>query len=134
MAPCKRHMTPFAMRTKRKTKHRYIKLVEFRRRSFIHSFIHSFMPFLYRLLKSRPTIFRSAPDKARILCRSSTPKHHRQLRVKDLTKVPAWRLERDSNPRPCGRKASTLPPMRHHVPHLRSISALILKFLNLCVR
>ena len=57
------------------------------------------------------------PTQHRILCRSSTPKHHRQLRVrvKDLPKVPTRRLERDSNPRPSGRKASTLP-MRHHVP------------------
>src|SRR6218665_1356774 len=38
-------------------------------------------------------------------------------RVKDLHKVITWRLERDSNPRPSGRKASTLP-MRHHVPHV----------------
>src|SRR6218665_1890020 len=34
---------------------------------------------------------------------------------KDLPKVPTWQLERDSNPRPSGRKASTLP-RRHHVP------------------
>src|SRR6218665_3860549 len=34
-------------------------------------------------------------------------------KVKNLPKVPTWRLERDSNPRPSGRKASTLP-MRHH--------------------
>jgi len=27
--------------------------------------------------------------------RSFTSKHHRQLRVKDLSKVPMWRLERD---------------------------------------
>ena len=27
-----------------------------------------------------------------------------------------WRLERDPNARPSGRKASTLP-MRHHAPH-----------------
>src|SRR6218665_3814474 len=52
---------------------------------------------------------------ARILCRSFTPKRHRQLRVKVLPKVPTWRLERDSNPRPFGRKASTIP-MSHHVP------------------
>ena len=60
--------------------------------------------------------YRSALDTARILCRSFTPKRHRQLRAKDLPKVPTWRLEPDSNPRPVGRKASNLP-MRHHAPH-----------------
>ena len=61
-------------------------------------------------------VLRSGPDTAGTLCRSFTPKRHRQLRVKDLPKVPTWRLERDYNSRPSGRKASTLP-MRHHVPH-----------------
>ena len=56
---------------------------------------------------------RGAPDTARILSRSFTPKEHRQLRVKDLPKI--RRLERDSNLRPFGRKAPNLP-MRHH-PH-----------------
>ena len=53
-----------------------------------------------------------------------TPKHYRQLRVEDLPKFPTWRLERDSNPRPSGRKASTLP-MRHHanrISECRSIN------------
>ena len=40
---------------------------------------------------------------------------YKQLQVKDLPKVPTWRLERDSNPRRSSRKASTLP-MRHHAP------------------
>ena len=48
---------------------------------------------------SSPLLLRDAPDTARILCRSFTPKRHRQLRVKDLPKVFTWRLERDSNPR-----------------------------------
>src|SRR6218665_537297 len=39
--------------------------------------IHSFRPFLLRLLS--PLLLRSAPDTARILCRSFTPMHHRQL-------------------------------------------------------
>ena len=43
------------------------------------------------------------------------PKRHRQLWVKDLPKVPTCRLERESNPWPFGRKASTLP-MRHTCP------------------
>src|SRR6218665_330070 len=33
---------------------------------------------------SSPLLLRRAPDTARILCRSFTPKRHRQLRVKDL--------------------------------------------------
>src|SRR6218665_794279 len=60
-------------------------------------------------------LLRKAPDIAQILCRSFTPKRHRQLRVKDLPKVLTWRIEWDSNPRPYGRKALTLP-MRHHIP------------------
>ena len=80
--------------------------------SFIHSFIHRGH---FYSASSSPLLLRSALDTGRILCRSFTPKRHRQLWVKDLPKVPTWRLERDSNPRPSGRKASTLP-MRHHVP------------------
>src|SRR6218665_3830618 len=57
-------------------------------------------------------LLRGAPDTAWILCRSFMPKRHRQLQVKDLSKVPTWRLERDSNPRPLGRKATNLL-MRH---------------------
>src|SRR6218665_1609206 len=44
-----------------------------------------------------------------------TRKRHWKLRVKDLPKVPTWRIERVSNPRSFGRKASTLPK-RHHAP------------------
>ena len=51
-----------------------------------------------------------------LLCRNC----HRQLCVKDLTKVPTWRLERESKPRPFERKASTLR-MRHHASHHDSI-------------
>ena len=39
--------------------------------------------------------------------------------VKDLPKAPTLWLERESNPWPFGRKAST-PPMRHHDPHIVS--------------
>ena len=48
-------------------------------------------------------------------CRSFMQKHHGQLRVKDLPKVLTWRLERDSNPRSSGWKATNLP-MSHHTP------------------
>src|SRR6218665_4198193 len=50
------------------------------------------------------------------------PKRYRQLQVKDFPEVPTWRLERDSNPRPSGRTASS-QPMRHHVLSYYSISA-----------
>src|SRR6218665_393415 len=79
---------------------------------FTHSFIHSGH---FYSASSSPLLLRSAPDTAWILCRSFTLQHHRQLRVKDLPKVPMWRLERDSKTRPSSRKASTLP-MRHHIP------------------
>src|SRR6218665_377668 len=81
---------------------------------FIYSFIHSGH---FCSGSSSPLLLRSAPDTARILCQNFTPKHHRQLRVKDLLKAPTWRLERDSNPRPFGQKSST-QPMRCHVPRL----------------
>ena len=40
-------------------------------------------------------------------------KLHRQMRVPDLPKVTKWWLERDSNPRPFGRKAPNLPMSYH---------------------
>src|SRR6218665_1547944 len=82
--------------------------------SFIHSFIHS--AYFYSA-SSSPLLLRGDPDTARILRRSFTPKRHRQLRVKDLSHVTKWRLERDSNPRPFRPKASNLP-MSHHVSHV----------------
>src|SRR6218665_2278183 len=53
----------------------------------------------------------------------NTPKRYRQLRVKDLPKVPTWRLKWDSNLRLSRCKAPNLP-LRHHalcVNHQRSI-------------
>jgi len=41
------------------------------------------------------------------------PKRYRQLQVKDLRKVPTWRLEWDSNLRPFGHKTLNLPPSQH---------------------
>src|SRR6218665_26733 len=76
--------------------------------SFIHSG-HFYSAF------SSPLLLRSAPNTARILCRRFTLKRHRQLRVKDLPKVPAWWLEWDSNLRPSKRKAANLP-LNHHNP------------------
>src|SRR6218665_363671 len=62
--------------------------------------IHSFIQDIVYGASSSPLLLRGAPDPARILCQSFTTKRHRQLQVKDLLKVPTWRLERDSNPRP----------------------------------
>src|SRR6218665_2282167 len=80
----------------------------------IHSLIYSLILFIERLFKSttRPNQRRSRQSTD--LHRSFTPKRHKKLRVKDLPKVPAWRLERDSNPRPFGRKATNLP-MSHDI-------------------
>src|SRR6218665_396495 len=102
-------------------------------RNMFHSFIHSFnhSGYFYSAYSS-PLLLRGAPDTARILCRYSTPKRHRQLRVKDLPKVLAWRLERETNPRPFGRKASTLP-MRHHVPRMQCILRVYNRF-SVCLR
>src|SRR6218665_322059 len=77
-----------------------------------HSFIHS--GYFYSAF-SIPLLRRGAPDKARIPFRSFTPKCHRQLQVKDLSKVPMWQLGRDSSPRLFGRKAMNLP-MSYHAP------------------
>src|SRR6218665_500372 len=54
---------------------------------------------------SSPLLLRGAPDYSTDW--SFTEFHaeeHRQLQVKDLFKVPTWRLERESNPRPSGLK------------------------------
>src|SRR6218665_2044411 len=78
---------------------------------FIHSFIHSGYFFS---ASSSTLLLRGPPDTARILCRSFTPKSHRQLQVKDL---PSWRLGRDWNQRPFGRKVLNLP-MSHHAQQI----------------
>src|SRR6218665_1977409 len=52
--------------------------------SFIHSFIHSGY---YYSPSSSPLLLRGAPDTAQILCRSFTPKRHRQLRAKEGLKL-----------------------------------------------
>src|SRR6218665_2547817 len=44
--------------------------------SFIYSFIHS--DYFYGA-SSSPLLLRSAPDRARILCRNFTPKRHKQM-------------------------------------------------------
>ena|SRR6218665_1143770 len=61
-------------------------------------FIHSGY---FNSASSSPLLGRQSTD--------TVSEFHRQLRVKDLPKVPTWRLERDSNPRPLERNASNLP-------------------------
>jgi len=62
-------------------------------KTILNSFIHSC--YFYGA-SSSPLLLRGAPDTARILCRSFTPKRHRQLRVKDLPNVPTWWMSRIS--------------------------------------
>ena len=98
--------------------------------------IHSFRPFHsdhFYSASSSPLLFRNAPDTARILCRSFSPKRQRQLWVKDLPKVPAWRLELGSNPRPSGWKLST-QPMRHHVPADKTHSGFTKRWIHRTVK
>src|SRR6218665_3139778 len=62
-------------------------------RSIIHSFIYS-------------GHFYSAPSSPLLLSTDTVSEFHaeahRQVQVQDLPKVPTWRLERESNPRPSG--------------------------------
>ena len=74
-----------------------------------HAHIHS--SYFYSASSSPPLLLRGAPnysiDTVLELTRQSAM--YRQLRVKDLPKVPTWRLEWDSNLRPSGYKAPHLP-------------------------
>src|SRR6218665_1269437 len=54
-----------------------------------YSFIYS--GYFYSA-SSSPLLLRGAPHTAWIPHRSFTPKRHRQLRVKDLPKIPTWQL------------------------------------------
>src|SRR6218665_3552702 len=66
---------------------------------FIHSFIHSGH---FYSAPSSPLLLRGAPDYSTDTVSEFHAEAHRQLQVKDLPKVPTWRLERESNPRPSG--------------------------------
>jgi len=94
-------------------KHKYIDMQTYKE-ICKHKFIHS--DYFYSA-SSSPQLLRGAPNTARILCWNFTPKRHRQLWVKDLPKVPTWRLEWESNPWPFRRKASTLPK-HYHAPSI----------------
>src|SRR6218665_2669604 len=81
---------------------------------FIHSFIHS--GYFYSIAPFQTHYYYTTQRRSRQSTDTVSEFHakrHGQLRVKDFPKVPTFRLERNSNPRPSGRKASTLP-MRHH--------------------
>ena len=81
----------------------------------VNSFIHSFHSFIQAIsIAPLQVHYYSEVLRTQHRCwvRVNTPKRKRQLRVKDLPKVPTWRLERDSNSWPFGRKAPNLP-MRH---------------------
>src|SRR6218665_1441166 len=51
---------------------------------------------------SSPLLLRGASDYSTYTVSEFHAEAHRQLQVKDLPKVPTWRLELESNPRPSG--------------------------------
>src|SRR6218665_4208068 len=65
------------------------------------AFIHSFNQAISIIsASSSPLQLRGASDAAWILCRSFTPRRHRQLQAKDLPKVPMWWVGVDSTNEP----------------------------------
>src|SRR6218665_2316616 len=72
---------------------------KFKEFKFIHSFIHSGH---FYSAHSSPLLLRGAPDYSTDTVSEFHAEAHRQLQVKDLPKVPTWRLEREWNPRPSG--------------------------------
>src|SRR6218665_2454355 len=69
------------------------------RMNVIHSFIHSGH---FYSASSSPLPLSGAPDYSTDTVSEFHAEAHRQLQVKDFPKVPTWRLERESNPRPSG--------------------------------
>src|SRR6218665_3401990 len=67
--------------------------------TFIHSFI-SFHSGHFYSAPSSPLLLKGAPDYSTDTVSEFHAEAHMQLQVKDLPKVPTWRLERESNPRP----------------------------------
>ena len=69
------------------------------------------------LQSSSPLLLRGAPDTARILCRNFTPKHHRQLGVKNLPKVTYVAARAGVEPmtlRTTGVGSTNAPPTPHN--------------------
>ena len=96
MMQCLLDHSQFNMRSNLVLQHNLLNLRFISASAFIHS------GYFYSA-SSSPLLLRGAPDTARILCQSFTPKHHRQLQAKNLPKVPTWWLKRDSNSWPFGR-------------------------------
>jgi len=85
-----------------------------------NSFIHSGH---FYSAPSSLLLLRVAPDYSTDTVSEFHAEAHRQLYVKDLPKVPTWRLERQSNPRPSSWKSSS-QPKRHLVPQWSPLSSL----------
>ena len=78
--------------------------------------VHTFIPDISIALLQVHYYSEALPTTALWYCVGDNMlKRYRQLWVKDLPKVPAWRLERDSNLGPSRRKAPNLT-LSHHVP------------------
>src|SRR6218665_2810726 len=74
--------------------------------TIIHSFIHSGHCYSAPL---SPLLLRDAPDHSTDTVSGFHAEAHRQLQIKDMPKVPTWRLEREANPQPSGRMSSSKP-------------------------
>ena len=86
--------------------------------SFIHSFILSFFPDIsITPLHAHYTTQRRSRLQHWYCVGVNAPKRYRQLWVKDLAKIPTWRLAWDSNLRHSGRKAPNLP-LSNHATHV----------------
>jgi len=72
--------------------------------------IHSFIPDISIAPLQVHYYSQALPTTSRYCVGVNTPKRYRQLRVKDLPKVPTWWLEWDSNLRPSRGKAPNWPP------------------------
>jgi len=81
----------------------------------LHRFIHS--RHFYSTPIASPLLLRGALDYSMDTVSEFHAEAHKQLQVKDLPKVPTFRLERESNPRPSGWK-SLSQPRCHHVPRI----------------
>ena len=81
-------------------------------------------PFIYSFISSTcfsaPSRFllRGTPDYSVDTESEFHAEAHEQLGVKDLPRVPTWRLEVDSNPQPTGCKAPNIP-LHHRAPLLK---------------
>src|SRR6218665_3114275 len=72
-----------------------------------YSFIHSGH---FYSTPSSPLPLRGASDYSTDTVSEFHAEAHRQLQIKDLPKVPKWRLERESNPRPSVIVSTKAPP------------------------